>query len=165
MRREVVLPALALRFEVRALLAQKVIAEIARGIEEIPEPRIGDAVTNEEPLATGYHEPLPAQGGKMLGDRGLAEIERLLQLDHGFLSFAEGIEEADPRRVRERLEEIRLKVAKHIWILAYSDLLIQAHPLSAFSVSFRRASTSPATPTSSVLPVTPSIAPASIAFT
>ena len=114
MRRRGVCRALALRFEVRALLAQEPVAKITRGIEEIPEPLVRDAIADEKPLATGDDEPLAAQRGEVLRNRGLAEVEHLLELDDGFFTLAKGIEKADPRGMRERFKEIRLEVPKHI---------------------------------------------------
>ncbi len=157
--------ALALSFEIRALFAEKPVAEIACGIEKIPEAPIGNAVAHEEPLAAGYNEPFPTKRRQVLRDRRLAEFERLLQLGDSLFALTKGVEKADPRGMRERLKEVRLKVSQHIWILAYSDFLMQAYAVSDFSVPARWASTSPASAVSSRFPVTPNIAPASIALT
>jgi hypothetical protein len=82
-----------------------VVEDLARHGQEIGQQRVPDTVPDAHALLSAAHDVVRPQHAELLRDDGLAETERLLQLLHTLLAGDEDLEDADPHRVGQRLEE------------------------------------------------------------
>ena len=86
------------------------LSKIRRAIvEQLPDGGVADRVPHRRAFLARLDDVLGPEHGELLGDGGLVEAERLLELVHAPLAPDEDLEDADADRVRERLEEFGLE--------------------------------------------------------
>jgi hypothetical protein len=68
------------------------------------------------PRRSVAHVPT-AQDGQLLRDRRGRHADRILELAHAAWALPKQLEDADPKGVREGLEELGLELAKAVWIV------------------------------------------------
>lgn len=86
-----------------------IVEDPACDLEQLADHGVADRVADREAFLPGRDDPLVAQHGQLLGDDGLVEGERLLELLHGTPSAHQDLEDANPGGMRERAEELRLE--------------------------------------------------------
>src|SRR5262249_38748267 len=101
---------LALELSEHGASARELVVEDAPGhIEQVADQRVANGIANGRALLARDDHVLGSQDGELLGDRGLVEPQRGLKLLDAALADAQHLEESDPDRMRERLEEIGLE--------------------------------------------------------
>src|SRR5574337_360817 len=89
-----------------------VIEDLSRRVKQLKERRVAYGIVDTRPLLTGHHNPLIAKDCELL--RGVGRLNRELPADlvDRQLSGAQRIQDRDPQRVRQRLEEVGFEIAQ-----------------------------------------------------
>ncbi len=107
------------------------VQQLAGDAEEIGDQGTAQGIAGERALLADGHEVPRAQGGQMLRDHRLPELERFLQFDDGAFTFAEQLEDPDADGMGERAKQIGLdglqfRSHKHMNIYIYMFLVSSA---------------------------------------
>jgi hypothetical protein len=103
-------PALALELAKHVLRSHELVAEYpASDSQEIAYQRVPQGVADRGAFLSRHHDLMRAQHGEVLGDAGLVECQGSLELLHGSLALHEALDDPNPDRVSEGLEESRLE--------------------------------------------------------
>ena len=86
-----------------------VVEDPARHVQKVAHQRVPDGVADGRPFLAGDHHVLRAEDGELLRHRRLVNLQRNLELLHTPVVAPKDFENADPQRVGERLEEVRLE--------------------------------------------------------
>src|SRR5262245_54970567 len=97
------------RAQHRLALREAMAEEVARHAQQLGDQTAAQRVIRERAVLARGHEMAAAQRGEMLGDGGLIQLERVLQLLHRPLLRGQQLEDADARRMPEGPEEIGLE--------------------------------------------------------
>ncbi len=92
--------------------------------------RVADAVDDGGAASLGGHDVAAAQDGELLRDRRCGRSDRVLELPDAQRPPAEQLEDPDPHRVGERLEELRLELPEPLRVIAplVADHAAQQYP-------------------------------------
>src|SRR5262249_59625646 len=88
------------------------VEDAPRHVEQLADERVRAGIAHRRPFLAGDGHALGPEHGELLGDRGLIEAERGLELLHAALAMTEDLEDANAKRVGERLEELGLEGLK-----------------------------------------------------
>jgi hypothetical protein len=103
-------PALALEGAQHVLRADELVAEDAtRDSEEVPHEGVSERVPNRYAFLARRHDVVRAQHGEVLGDARLIKGQGGLELLDGSGLLHQELNEPNPNRVRQSLEESRLE--------------------------------------------------------
>jgi hypothetical protein len=123
-----------------------VVEDAAGRLQQGGDLRIAHPVADGRALLATAHDVLGSQDGELLGDDRLLHVERALQLEHAALAADEQLQDADPERMGQRLEELgleRLQLSgeRRAHVILYSNIHIQwsrAPPAAASPAGVRR---------------------------
>src|SRR5664280_1385273 len=87
-------------------------------VEQLEEVRVVHAIDDRRAAPLGGHDVAAAQDRKLLRDRRRRRSDRVLELTHAQRPAAEQLEDPDPHRMGERLEELRLELAEALRVVA-----------------------------------------------
>jgi len=88
---------------------QVVVEDLFRDIEQSENRGVSNRVVNVQPFLPANHDVAGTQDGELLGKRALLNLQKATKLIDPNLSLAESVENRNPQRMREGLEELRLK--------------------------------------------------------
>src|SRR5215510_14049055 len=89
---------------------QPVVEHLPGHVEQLEERLVPHSVADRRPLLLGLDDRLAAEDGELLRDHGLIEAQHTLELADRPLAGPEPLEDPDPGRVGEGLEELRLEL-------------------------------------------------------
>jgi hypothetical protein len=102
----------------------------AHEIQDFDDDGVADRIKDLVAILAVGDEPLGAQHRKMLGDVGLLQFELLNQGSSREFSMAQKLQNCDPGRVSERLEDVGFKSAEwilHTRLTIYLVVLFEVH--------------------------------------
>src|SRR5687768_3689560 len=141
---------LALELEQHGATAFQMAAEdAARDVEQLADGGVAHRVAHGGAFLARVDDVLAAQDGQVLRHARLVEGERVLELLHAVLAVTEDLEDAHPRGVAERLEEVGLQglqlepagrlghAGRYIRILLYSQARVPAARAASYTATVR----------------------------
>src|SRR5438034_5687193 len=93
----------------RLASAELVVEDPARHVEQVTHERVAQGVAHAGADLRGDHDVLRSQDRKLLRDDRLLETERVLQVLDASFTGDEDLEDPDPDRMGQRLEELGLE--------------------------------------------------------